>query len=124
MTWRLSPLARTAWNRTRSLEPYRRHKEERWRRASLVEAPARRIDRRRLEPLALARNRSDRKIAQRHDEQVEARLRFGFRRLDQHRPVHDEREIDGHRVIALVDHRLGEIERRQPGVLQPAVVEQ
>ncbi len=51
-------------------------------------------------------------------------LRFRFGRLDQHGAVHDEREIHRHRMIALVDHRLGEIERGDAGALQPGVVEQ
>ena len=46
-----------------------------------------------------------------HDELVEAGLGFGLGRLDQHRAVHHQREIHGHRVEALVDQRLGEIDR-------------
>ena len=45
-------------------------------------------------------------------------------RLDQHRAVDDQREIHRHRVIALVDQRLGDVERGDAGVLQEAVVEQ
>ena len=58
------------------------------------------------------------------DEAVDAFLGLRFRRLDQHRPVHDQREVHGHRVIALVDHRLGEVERGDAGALKEAVVEQ
>jgi hypothetical protein len=43
-----------------------------------------------------------------------ARLRFRLGRLDQHRAVDDQREIHGHRVEALVDQRLGEVERVTP----------
>src|SRR3546814_6869232 len=50
--------------------------------------------------------------AQRADELVEHRLRLGLGRLDEHRAVDDEREIDRHRVIALVDQPLGDVERR------------
>jgi F0F1-type ATP synthase membrane subunit b/b' len=52
-----------------------------------------------------------------HDEQVERGLRFRLGRLDQHRAVHDQREVHGHRVVALVDHRLGEVERGDAGAL-------
>src|SRR3546814_4411568 len=51
--------------------------------------------------------------AQRADELVEHRLRLGLGRLDEHRAVDDEREIDRHRVIALVDQPLGDVERRE-----------
>ncbi len=73
-----------------------------------------------LAPLSRASARSRRVMMNR------SRLAFGFRfrRLDQHRAMHDQREIDRHRVIALVDHRLGEVERGDAGVLQQAVVEQ
>ena len=49
--------------------------------------------------------------AQRHDELVERRFALALGRLDQHRAVDDEREVHRHRVEALVDQRLGEIER-------------
>jgi hypothetical protein len=42
----------------------------------------------------------------RRDELVEAGLAFGFRRLDQHGAMDHQREIDRHRVIALVDQPL------------------
>src|SRR5690606_461825 len=58
------------------------------------------------------------------DELVEALLALGFRRLDQHGAVDDQREIHGHRVEALVDQRLGEVERGDPRALQELVVEQ
>ena len=51
-------------------------------------------------------------------------LRFRLGRLDQHRAVDDQREIHGHRVVALVDHRLGEIERGDAGAFEEMVVEQ
>ena len=51
-------------------------------------------------------------------------LDFGFGRLDQHRAMHHQREIHGHGMIALVDHRLGEIQRGDAGAFQEAVVEQ
>ena len=47
------------------------------------------------------------------DNPFEAGLGFGFGRLDQHRAVDDQREIHGHRVEALVDQRLGEIDGAQ-----------
>src|SRR3546814_4821891 len=52
--------------------------------------------------------------AQRADELIERRLRFGLGRLDQHRAVDDEREIHRHRMIALVYQRLGDVERGEP----------
>ena len=51
--------------------------------------------------------------AQRADELVERRLALGLGRLDQHRAVDDEREIHRHRVEALVDQPLGDVERRE-----------
>jgi hypothetical protein len=38
--------------------------------------------------------------------------------------MHDERKIHRHGVVALVDHRLGEIERRDARAVEPFVVEQ
>jgi hypothetical protein len=51
---------------------------------------------------------------------------FGLRlgRLDQHRTVDDEREVHRHRVIALVDEALGDVDRLDARVLQERVREQ
>jgi hypothetical protein len=38
---------------------------------------------------------------------------------DQHRAVHHQREVHGHRVIALVDQALGEIERGEAAARSP-----
>ena len=58
------------------------------------------------------------------DELVERGLAFGLGRLDQHRPMDDQRKVHRHRMIAFVDQRLGEVERGDPGILQKTVVEQ
>src|SRR5258708_27645247 len=78
------------------------------RRQRLVEPASWGMDRCRLEALVTGLG-AFRYRAHRHDELVEARLRLGFRRLDQHRAVHDQREIHGHRMEALGDQRLGEV---------------
>src|SRR5207244_3833835 len=57
-------------------------------------------------------------------ELIERGLAFGLGRLDQQRAVHDQREVHRHRVKALVDQRLREIERDDPGILQEIIVEQ
>src|SRR3546814_12124939 len=51
-----------------------------------------------------------RQAAHHGDEAVERFLALAFRRLDQQRAVDHQREIHGHGVITLVDHRLGEVE--------------
>ena len=91
MTWRLSPLARAERSPLGGLEPYPLHREDQAGLnpcpaqhrlaggAGLVEPPAGAMDRRRLEPFALPRFRRDGEIAQRHDEEVKARLRFRLR---------------------------------------------
>ncbi|MNQ64151.1 hypothetical protein D3C85_785620 [compost metagenome] len=58
------------------------------------------------------------------DEAIQLGLGLGLGRLDQHGPVDDQGEVHGHRVEALVDHRLGEVERGDVRALQPFVVEQ
>lgn len=63
-------------------------------------------------------------MAQRGDELVEHRLALRLGRLDQHRAVHDEREVHRHRVIALVDQRLGDVDRGDPGTIEEMIVEQ
>ena len=57
-------------------------------------------------------------------ELVERSLALGFGGLDQQCPVYNQREVHRHRMISLVDHRLGEVERRDAGFLQEVVVEQ
>src|SRR3546814_9411194 len=74
-----------------------------------VEPAARREMRRGLEAF-IARLGARGDAAQRADELIERRLRFGLGRLDQHRAVDDEREIHRHRMIALVYQRLGRSE--------------
>src|SRR5581483_9030277 len=91
--------------------------------ARFIEPPPRRQHRRLVEALSLAPLRPHDEIAKRGHEQVERGLRFGLGRLDQERTVDDQREIHGHRVEALVDHRLGEVERGDAGAFQEAVVE-
>ena len=92
--------------------------------ARFVEAAARRVIRRAGEACRVAALRRHRQIAQRGDELVERGLALRLGRLDQHRAVHHQREIHRHRVIALVDHRLGEIERGDAGAFEPVIVEQ
>ncbi len=48
--------------------------------------------------------------------------RFSLGGLDQHGPMHHQGEIHGHGMEAEVDHRLGEIERRDARSLKPGVV--
>ncbi len=59
----------------------------------------------------VARPRAFGDAPQREDELVEAGLAFALGRLDEHRAVDDERKVHRHRVEALVDQRLGEVER-------------
>ena len=58
------------------------------------------------------------------DKLIEALLRFRLGWLHKHRARDDEREVDRHRVKALVDQRLREVERRDVRALQEAVVEE
>src|SRR5690606_17549800 len=58
------------------------------------------------------------------DELVKTLLRFGFRRLDGQCTMYDQREVHGHGMVALVDHGLREVERRDVGVLEPRIVEE
>ena len=64
------------------------------------------------------------KAAHHGDEFIQAFPGFRFRRLDQHGAMDNQGEIHGHRMIPLVDHRLGEIEGGYPRILQEAIVEQ
>ena len=50
-------------------------------------------------------------MAQSSDKLVERRFTLRLRRFDQHRTMHHKREIHGHRMIAFIDQRLGQIER-------------
>ena len=83
------------------------------RRQRLVEPPARRINRRRLEALspAFARAAIERSAMMNWSRLA---LRFGLGRLDQHRAMDDQREVHGHRVEALVDQRLGDVDVLSP----------
>jgi len=47
-----------------------------------------------------------------------------YGRLDQHGAMDDKRKIHRHRVVTLIDHRLGEVERGHARALQELVVEQ
>src|SRR5713101_2853491 len=89
--------------------------------AGLVEPAAGSVPRRIDETRLLAALGGHGEIAQGGDEQVERGLALGFGRLDQHGAVHNQREIHRHRMIALVDHRLGEVERGDAAALEPAV---
>ena len=60
---------------------------------------------------------------QRADELIQRRLRLGLGRLDQHRAMHDQREVHRHWMEALVDQPLGDVERRE-AVGEPVVAEQ
>ena len=56
-------------------------------------------------------------------EGVEALAALVLGRLDHHRPVHDEREVDGHRVEAVVHQALSDVEGGDAGLLEELVVE-
>src|SRR5262245_5863580 len=94
------------------------------RRRGLIEATARRQDRRRPKTWRSAGVRGGGERLDRGYELVERRLAFAFGWLDEHRAVHDQREVHRHRMIPLVDQRLGKIERRDPRIFQKTVVEQ
>ena len=66
--------------------------------ARLVQPPFGRMHRGLLEQLGIARLRLLGEVAKAPDEAVELVLRLALGRLDQHRPVHDQREIHGHGV--------------------------
>src|SRR5215472_3491554 len=61
---------------------------------------------------------------QRFDELVQRSLALCFGGLDQQNSVNNQREIHRHRMISLVDQRLGEVECGNARFLQKAVVEQ
>src|SRR5690606_25357776 len=50
-------------------------------------------------------------IDHRFDEGVEIRTAYRFRRLDQHRALDNEREVDRHRVKSVIDQALCDIKR-------------
>ena len=77
--------------------------------AGLVETPAGCVEGRLCKAFALAALCRLGEIAHGGDEQIERGFRFRFGGLDQHGAVRHEGEIHRHRMIALVDHRLGEI---------------
>ena len=89
-----------------------------------VEPPTRRQIGGISEDRRVARFRPRREPDEHSGELIERGLALRFGRLDQQGAVHDERKIHRHRVEALVDQRLREIEGRDPGVLQEFVVEQ
>ena len=74
--------------------------------------------------VGLARLGAARQMLERADELIEGFLALGLRRLHQQRAMDHQREIHGHGMEALVDHRLGEIEGGDAGILEEAVVEQ
>src|SRR3954453_928457 len=94
------------------------------RRRGLIETAARRQDRSRPKMWRIAGVRGGGERLDRGYELIERRLAFAFRRLDEHRPLPDQREIHRHRVISLVDQRLCKIERRDARIFQKTVVEQ
>jgi hypothetical protein len=98
---KITPFTRLAWSISKwGFAPLR-----------LVEAAAGRMKGRANEPPRIPALCGKCQIAQGRDEKIERGFRFLFGRLDQHRAMRHEREINRHRVKAFVDHRLGEIER-------------
>jgi len=87
-----------------------------------VEAADARAVRRGLDDLGISAGLfgdGDHRIA----EGIEALAALVLGRLDHHRPVHDEGEVDGHRVEAVVHQALGDVECGDAGLLQQLVVE-
>ena len=83
----------------------------------LVEPPHRRLVRRALDQRGVApRLLGDR--PHRGDEGVERRLALGLGRLDHQRFRHDQREIVGRRMEAVVEQPLADVERAHAGAVE------
>ena len=63
-------------------------------------------------------------LLKRRDEGIERRLALGLGRLDHQRLRHDQREIVGRRVEAVVEQALGDVERPHAGTLDDAAADE